>query len=214
MRHISTLFGQLIRLCRISAPTGGPLYPPLLVDRMAARFEFAQLPTPQELDYQRGIKFQTGTLGNGSLIESIQFFNNGLIVEARNSTDFCIEISKMIFHDLQDIGCVIEFPEDISTLYMSEIETKIDVNAVELVERFEKFGEYIGGVISGYNNIQREDLHFYGAQWRVGPGRSTPAFRIELSERKDAPVGTYFSSASLSTPDHISAIEKLEQLLG
>lgn len=212
MQHVSTVFGQVITLCAVTAEAGGPPFMPTLVARMAERFRFTRLPDLETADPTDGIALEHGTRSGTDAIDRLAFFPNGFIVEARNTTDYGEAVAADVLETLREAGFVVGDAPALTQIYLSEVEVVLDLGASDLVDRLRRFGETVGHQIGAYGGGETLALSLYGMQWRMGKGRQTPLFRLETSERADAPPGTIYAAASLKTRDHLRLLGELEAI--
>jgi hypothetical protein len=211
MRVNSTIFGQTIRILKISAPGGGTVYGLNLAKLCEARYGFLQGPRElKDFNATEGITFYHGYFQNRIVIDRFQVFTSGFLAEAKVDTDELDAFLDDIIQWLQQQGgAQIEQDPKASRFYTSQMEVQSDVLLENAFGEFRGLGHEIANLLRGYNQAT-PDYSMTGFMLGPGPG-ATWSFRFERREGQ-AP-GVYFSTAPLRTRDHIPLLNSLETVL-
>jgi hypothetical protein len=211
MKVINVLFGQTIRLLKISGPGGGTIYGRNLARECENRYGFLQGPRElKDFNASEGITFLHGYFQNRVVIDRFQVFTGGVLVEAKADTDALDAFLDDVTQWVQQPGVaqVEQNPMD-PRFYTSHLEVQSTVLLNQAFNEFHSFGRDMADLLRGYNQVT-PDFSLIGLMIGPGPGGSS-LFRYEA--RVERPPGFYFTTAPLRTADHVRMLDSLEAIL-
>jgi hypothetical protein len=185
MRINKILFSQVIRIFNISGLGGGEIYGLNLSKALESRY------------------------GNRFVIDRFQVYGNGILVEAKISTDECEAFLDDVTEWTRKEGGI-EIDEKIQrTFYTSQIEAHLSAPLSDAFPKLNAFGQKISDCMRSYGHIL-PDLTLSGLT--ISSDAAT-AFRIEGREGSTPETKLYFCVAALRTSDHIRFLEEAETIL-
>lgn len=209
MELSSIILSQAIRLGKVTGIGGGVIYGLNLSKACEERYGFLQAPRVlADYDLNKGITFLHGYFDK-AVIDKLQVFPNGILVEAQVDTDRCDRFLDDVLKWVTERGGI-EFtqPDSIIKAYLSQLEVKSDVS-LESYFQLTDLGKHIADILRGYGQTT-SDYVPSGLSLGAQPS-DTLGFKFE--GREGAPPGLFFSQARLRTKDHLSALEMLRALL-
>lgn len=208
---LKTFFlGQAIRLLRISSEDGGNLYGADLAQSVIERYGFLEGPkTVADFNMETGITFLHGNF-NGSLIDKLQVYREGLLVEARLNTDYCDAfIDDIIFWAEESHKIEFIEKENAKRLYISTFDAKSDFELTQLFKPISFLAKELNETIKTYN-IDQEPHEYFSFSLRKLMPQNSSVFSLEISLRSKPGENILYTTAPLRTKDHVYLIEKLE----
>jgi len=207
---IQILAGSAARFLTVPPLVGGKLFGIHLVRALESRYGFLVSPKNiEEFDLQKGIIFKGGYLHGKHIVSRVELYNNGIRVETSEGT----VIADQFIDDLLgwlafDAG--IEISQSGLKIYNSSMEVEMPVSFSHTFERLDNVGIQIGNFVNAYGgpDVRFETVGFvlWTQMQNQGPGQ----FRIERRLEKPFEDNVFFSSAPLSTTDHLAALSALE----
>jgi hypothetical protein len=214
MRLVNTLFSQAIRFGEFRLLNGKQLYGRKLVQALEDRYGFIQTPrTVAEFDLTKGISFAHGYYDDRIVIQMLQIYNNGILVETESSTTECLSIIKDVTDLAKDeVSFAFDESSERPQIYQSHIEVETLANLQEKIVAFERISDELNRLVVGNNEIYR-NYQFSGLSFAIDPtNKSGPsAFKFERRAGSPLDANLYFSSAPLQTNDHLHLLEVLEK---
>lgn len=196
-------------------PRGLVIYPSL-IEGLIDKYNFDTYPDEDtELNETTGIVFENG-VWNNILIEKITIFNDGIVIDTRSST----KDSEAIFDEAikwasESVGIVYE-PEMVTRkVYVSEIIFHTELPLGNLNPALQAFSRAVSKSVPKETRINADyslmglTFHYDSSEMRFQPA----AFRIERLENTAFSDNKYYSSAPLSTEDHLKLLEEFEGIL-
>jgi hypothetical protein len=221
MKALNIQFGQAVRLIQTQGLTGR-LHGPNLARAFEQRFNYLEGPrTAAQFDTSKGVVFQHGAL-EGVVIDKFTIFNDGFVCEAKVATEFADRIiDEVLVWAQKDAGYEIP-PERLTKagrMYLSRVDFEANVMLDQAIKGFSKVGSMIAESLRGYGVVRASDYAVSGLHFHIDSGAQEPtssmppAFLFERQINQPFSARRYFSSAPLSTADHVAVLEALEETL-
>ena len=214
MKLLAIEMSRVTALFRMTRPSGQP-YRPHIVAQIAERYRFGN--APHSFDELGGNKaeFKHGVFESYA-IETLEVYNDGIIVTSRSDTDFIdIFVDDLVawLEDDHDFS-VIE-THTVSKMYDSTllVETFQDVFKpfeayVEILRMIEKALQDSSNLKIAYQNY---GLALSADQTRNPTLKPIP-FRFERKEGIEFSRHQFHATAPLKTKQHLEILDRLEQL--
>lgn len=216
MKLISAEFGQSFQPIHMDEirPAGG-VYVPELVSAIAERYSFVVKPTIPVPE--GGFKFQTGVLninGTTAIATNLDIYTDGIIINSTNTETADLLMDDFLSWVITRFG----FRERQTVLprkLFSSVIVDFSVSANGLIRNFQTVADLIAKALEP--NGVALDLHLtriaIGADPTLGQVANQASFTLE--PRAAAPIDKlrYFSTAPLSTSQHLALLEQVEALL-
>jgi hypothetical protein len=221
MKINSIILNQVIRIftAALAPPEIDPHRLFEVLKAFEARYAFLQGPrVVADYDPQTGITFLQGHYGK-SIIDKITIFGNGILSEAKISTD---EIDAFLDDAITWARGEVGLPplsaaNERSRSYLSQVELESDIDLGAAFAWLTDFGKRLSDQLKDYGQNTRNyevsgiNLHCDISDLEIPkPGVS---FRFDRRENKSYSAKTYFAAAPLRTLDHYRFIEEFEELL-
>lgn len=217
MKLVQIDLGQAVRFVPIGG-LQGKLYGPNLARPFEHRYGFLQGPqTVEQWDINKGVAFRHGVF-EGILIEKFTLFPDGVVCETKVDTKIADKFIDDALAWAREAGGF-PIPEAVSRGYVSRIIVHMDVALDKAVAGLVEFGKEAAKTVRSYGRHGvREDygvagLHF-SMEATVQNAAAPPPFLFERAVNQPYSDGRYFSSAPLSTADHLQLLGTLERALG
>jgi len=190
-----------------------------LVRSFEGRYGFFQGPrTVAEFNTQSGITFLRGQFRQGWFIDKFQLFPQGALVEAKVPTKeieaFLDDASEWVrekFH-LEEAAIT-----PISRFYLSQVEVEVDVALGRELAQFDSVGKQVAEMLRSYGqpvlDFEVADITLRPDAYKIPGAQPGAAFMFMRRDKQPFESRLYFSSAPLSTPDHMLVLNKLESIL-
>jgi hypothetical protein len=213
MQLENVLFGRAIRLLPISEWGRGRLYGIHLVRACENRYGFWRGPREvEEFDLAKGVTFLHGYFQERIVIERLQVFNNGLMVEVNGDTDECDKFLDDFLEWLKkDIGVQTIQQPSAPRFYYSNMEVTCSFSLAEKLPQLGRIGQEITKKLREYGQAAASDVELVSIGY--GTAGETPTFRFERKEGAPEARRMYFCAAPLRTKDHLDLLEELELIL-
>lgn len=217
MKLVQIELGQAIRFVPISG-LQGKLYGPNLARPFEQRYGFLQGPqTVEQWDLNKGIGFRHGVFEE-VLIEKFTLFPDGVVCETKVDTKIADKfIDDVLAWARETAGFAI--PESGSRGYVSRIHVQMDVALDKVITGLLEFGKEAAKTVQSYgrHGVTQDygvaGLHF-SMEAAVQNAAAPPPFLFERAVNQPFSARQYFSSAPLSTADHVQVLSTLERALG
>jgi hypothetical protein len=209
---VARLMAQAIRFGTVRPIEGATLYGRNLVRAFEQKYGFMESPqTVADFDLSKGISFSHGYFENRMVIDKFRIYNNGVVVETKETTDDCVRIISDITAWGAEKGGVL-FEENTSSpeLYLSHFEVEMAVDLQGASRKFQTISEQINRYMSSYKEIGR-DFRLSTMSFQLDPLLGGPtSFKFERRNGKSFAENLYFSSAPLKSQDHVSLLAAIE----
>jgi hypothetical protein len=184
-------------------------------DALGKRYQFGKTPKNEiDFDDQNSLSFKSGTfVGQRKvpLLIDLNIYNDGIVVDARSSTDESTEFLNDVANWLQDTyGLAI--PKERRVAYLSQIDFQWDVSLGNLNPGL--------AALAGQANehsVPKSEFEVASIQfWTEGFSRPNAPAPLKIERKIPAPFSSnhYFSQAPMETKDHIAFLNAFEALLG
>lgn len=193
---------------------GSKLFGIHLVRAIVERYGFLNAPQSlEDFDLQKGITFHQGYIGGGT-ISSVSFYNNGIRVESQEGTG----VADMFMDDVVgwmtfEAGVGLTPTHDGLRIYTSAMEVELGMAFAEKFSLVSGIGQLIGQRVKGYGGpdtaYETTGLMMWSHLQNQGPAQ----FRLERRVDTPFPANVYFSSAPLTTDDHLAVLSACEVTL-
>lgn len=195
--------------------SAGQIYLPLASARLSGRYSFSSAPKSiSELTGDR-LEFKHGQF-NDNAIESLEVYNDGIIISSSSDTDFIDEFFSDFCEWISDnLGLSMIKTHSINRIYESSFsfETKKDI-----LKPLEAYSEIAKLVESDLKETTGLEVNYEPSGWvftsdqTKNPYLKPSIFRIERRAGIEFGLNQFSSAAPLKTKQHINIIEKLESV--
>jgi hypothetical protein len=215
MKIVNRLFAQAIRFGALAPAQGGQtVYGVNLVRAFEARYGFMESPkTVAEFDLSKGITFLHGFFDKRIVIDKFMIYNNGLVVETKDTTDVCVEImSDVIKWGSEEAGVIFEENLMAPELYLSHLEVQSEIDLQAHSSKFQTISAALNSYMASYKEAGR-DYKYSTMSFALDPSTGGPTtFQFERRAKQPFSNNLYFSSAPLKSRDHESLLGVIESL--
>lgn len=183
---------------------------PLLINT----YKFRKFPSINDAqDLVKGVSFGDGEfIINDQLTVnlSITFYNDGIVVDTRSSTDhsdgflddFFRRVSEEV--DIPPYSSVLK-----ETLYLSQVFISPEKSLETLNSKLKHISKYLTQHTKGNNDFQTSGLSFWPDQTKK---RNLVPFTFERAANTPFEDNRYYSSAPLQTNNHLELLDILESI--
>lgn len=177
------------------------------------RYNFAKYPASFDELTAVPITFGHGLFEN-SAIDEFSIFDDGFVVSAKSSTASLDDFAKDVVawacekFDLKSIST-----QRVDIMYESQLTVRANKDLLEPLERFTQISRDISRLIKKKTNQTAEFLPFgliFGADYTEMTGLKPVPFRLERKAGVPVESNLYFSSAPLTTQDHLKLLAVLD----
>jgi hypothetical protein len=219
MNLVSYEFGQALQFIRMDEvrPFSG-LYLPDVIRIVAERYRFITVPTDIATANTTGVKFGTGVIslaGRQIAVTSLGIYNDGLLVETKNTDDADLVIDDLILWAVATFGFR-EPQKHTPRKHGSNLVVDFDAS----IDRFlSNFGLVAGLFESAVKAAQGIEIETHLTRLAIGadPQDGLPAkpttFFIEVRLNTPFAEKRYFSGAPLTSDAHLELLAKIEKVL-
>jgi hypothetical protein len=214
MKVSKYMFAQAIRFGVVTPAQGRNLYGRNIIRAFENQYGFLESPkTIADFDLAKGIKFSHGFFDGRIVIDNFKIYNNGIVVETKETTDDCVAIIADIARWAEnDAGVVFAEDTALPELYLTHFEVELNINLDEHLRKATKINELLNEYMTSYKEVERE-FKISGFSSQLDPITNGPVqFKFERRAGQPFSSNLYFSGAPLKTQDHINLLEVLEGL--
>ena len=191
----------------------GSKTPPEGLNSLAERYNFFKSPsTMDELDFQKGVEFVAGRSG-AIAIDRMFLYASGIVIDTRSSTDDSLSVLRdLLDHARANAGAVIS-PERLN--FVSQIVFRSDLKLSSLNPILQPIADRLTERVSiNMKHPIRYEPTAFVINTDLSQLKVTPSL-FSLERRTEAPFSEniYFSSAPLSTTEHLNFLEEIEAAL-
>jgi hypothetical protein len=196
------------------SPSGGPgmFY---AAAKLAERYQFRKLPTPQELDTDKNV-FEHGVFKDRP-INSFEIYSDGVIVRSRVPSDVIDGFIDDVVEWMGEIGLQRVETHQVNKSYHSELGLEFNPKVFAI---FDKLKPVMSSIVSEIAKAtgqrvppyQPAGLLLHTDQSQIAGMKPGP-FRLERRFSTEFSKNIFFSAAPLTTDAHVRVLEQLEGLL-
>ena len=214
MKLLAIEMSRITSLFRMTRPSGQP-YLPRIVAQVAERYSFGS--APQSIVDLGGNKaeFRHG-LFEGNAIETLDVYNDGIIVTSSSDTDFIDKfIDDLVTWLEDDHGYSVIETHTISKMYDSTLLVEADRDIFKPFETYAEVLRMIEKALKDSSGLQIAYENFglaLSADQTRNPALKPSPFRFERKEGIDFSHHQYHATAPLKTKQHLEILDRLEQL--
>jgi hypothetical protein len=211
MKPLSVLLARSVWLFQISDwnPDGRAMHPVFF--SLIEKYKFIKVPQLNEIDWQKGIKFEDGTFKTSAgkeITVTLTVYPDGAIADTRSSTK---DSDEFLDQTLSFLSATFGYSE-----YHTILRKKLYTS--ELHIRMEQPLEHIHSGTSQFMNRIASSISLNHVPFRMGINFSSdPAiggtqllFRLEPAINFPFSENRYYSHAPLQTENHIQLLEEFE----
>jgi|SRR6185369_4194532 len=208
------LVTQLFRAEEIT-PEGGVFIPELLA-ALSERYNFITLPDPADAIRGAGLKFSHGQLSKEQKINiiSLQIFNDGIVVECRDTEACDIVLDDAIAYIKEKFK--FREPAHIAPRkYVSVVVVNFDNDISNLLKGFSKIKRLLESSLVESNAISA-DIHVGRltllADPALHPEHTNTEFVLEQRVNRPFSENSFFSKAALSSQLHLKLLQQIDDI--
>jgi len=190
-------------------PYGRAMHPVFF--SLIEQYKFLKAPKLNEIDWQKGIKFEDGTFKTQAGEEinvTLTVHTDGVIAETRSSTK---DSDEFLNHALSFLTASFRYPEYQTVirkkLYSSELHIRMEQSLAQIHSDMPEFMSRFSSRVSRDAVPFRMGINFSSDP---GIGGTQVGFRLEPAANFPFSENRYYSHASLQTDDHIRLLEEWE----
>jgi len=194
----------------------GQLFLPQAVSMLNARYGFSSYPSSYDEITSDRMDFKLGQF-EGSAIESLELYGDGIIVTSRSDTDFI----DRFFADLcqwivDDLGLSIIKTHSIDRLYESNLIVETSKDVLKPLEAMASIGKLVEAELKKTSELEVKYQPFgwaMAADQAENPSLKPISFRIERRLGTEFAMQQFITTAPLKTKQHMDVLKKLESLV-
>ncbi|MCW2227222.1 hypothetical protein [Bradyrhizobium elkanii] len=216
MKLKSTLTSQAIRFYNYTGdePVIERRSPIPLIRGLQDKYGFVEVPLKViDLDFTKGVTFSRGYY-KGHVIDKLALYENGLLCEAMTDNSICDEfVSEVIGWATTEQKIPIN--ETGVKAFLSQLEVTTDLNLSAVFQKINAIGTRLAKALSSYGQpvpsyaVNGIRMHYDSASM---PLPRPPEFVFERRAGQPYSSNEFFSSAPLTTKDHMHILVELEKL--
>lgn len=217
MKVTAIVNSRAIRLFQVSSGMESLFWPDFTAS-LRDKFRFVGIPLElEDYDLSKGVNYSHGT-HNGTVIDQLQVFSDGVVVNSRGRGELCDEFIDVLL-DLgkQKFSLEYENAEPVSRAYVSTLEVETNKDVFRNLSKFGALSQLLGELVGAYNqrqgNAQLPKFVIAGLSFSTDPSLDArPSFTFERKADTGFDQNIFFSQAPLITGDHIMVLERLDRL--
>ncbi len=195
----------------------GQLYLPNLVAGLVKRYKF--LGAPQSFkDFETDqVEFKHGIF-QGSAIETLQIYNDGVAVKSNSDTDVIDAfIADLLDWTTKKLGISVFSSRSINRIYDSQLIVEAAQELLKSLSAQARLGSRVREMVLENTGL---DTEYHWAGFVLAPDQiklssiEPSSFRFERWFSSEFELNQYFSAAPLRTKQHIDILENLERCFG
>jgi hypothetical protein len=213
MKLISSETGQALQLIVMdeARPLSGGVFQPGALARLMQRYRFLSTSAANQTDANQPMKFQTGVIeidGSTFLIAALEVYNDGVIINSRNTNDADKIMDDFIQWAITDL----HFREPVTKIprtYQSQVVVSLNQSLNSFMVQFDK----IKDITERAFNADKNSLNLVRLSIGPQPPGTLPyrtTWQIERRIASPFVPDRYFSTAPLTTPAHLEMLTAIE----
>lgn len=214
MKLLAIEMSRVTALFRMARPSG-QLYLPHVAAQLAERYRFGG--TPNSFEDLRGnkVEFKYG-LFEGNAIETLDVYNDGIIVASRSDSDF---IDKFI-DDFglwleKSLGLSVIETHTVNKMYDSTLLVETDRNIFQPLDAYAGILRMIEKALRDSSRLEIQ-YHNFGVLLSTdqtqNPALKPVPFRFERKDGIEFSRHHFYTTAPLKTKQHLEILTQMEQL--
>ena len=192
----------------------GKVYYPAITEALVKRYGFAKFPQkPEDYDESKGVAFVYGRDGD-SVIEQVQIFTNGVVLETRSSTEDSKRLlERALEWAAKELGLGYTPGMIRRWQYYSQL---VFTSPLDLTGACPALSNLSEGISTALRTVMGEDLRYEATAIHFNLDlltRKNPIGSFSIQRRENMPFSDdkYFSDAPLPTDVHIKLLERFEK---
>lgn len=214
MKLLAIEMSRLTALFQVSR-TAGQMYMPQAVLMTNGRYNFSSYPHSYEELSRDRIDFKHGEF-EGSAIESLEIYNDGIVISSKSDTNFIDNFFADFCHWIaEDLGLSMIKTHSIDMIYDSTLIFEAENKILKPLETISEIGQLIEKDLKENSNLEVIFEPFgwgLAADQTQNPALKPVSFRVERRIGTDYSLKQFISTAPLKTKQHIDILNKLETL--
>ena len=214
MKLLAIEMSRVTALFRMARPSGQP-YLPHVAAQLVERYHFGGAPHSFEDLGGNKVEFKHG-LFEGIAIETLDLYNDGIIVASRSDSDFIDQfINDLGWWLEKNFGLSVIETHTISKMYDSTLLVETDRNIFQPLDAYASILRAIENALQDSSGLEIS-YHTFGVSLSADQTQNSalkPApFRFERKEGIEFSRHHFYTNAPLKTKQHLKVLEQMEQL--
>lgn len=214
MKLLAIEMSRITSLFRMTRPSGQP-YLPFVVAAAEERYNFAKIPDSIDELIGNRIEFRHG-LFEGSAIESVDVYDDGIIVASRTDTDVLDKFIEDFVEWLKnDHDHTMIRTHRISKVYSSTLLVESDRDMFKPFQAYAEICHMIENGLKESSNLEVVYENFglaLSSDQTKNPDLKPVPFRFERKEGVEFSYHQFYAVAPLKTGQHLQVLHQLEKL--
>ena len=213
MKLLAIEMSRITSLFRMTRPSGQP-YLPYIVAQIGDRYSFSNAPHSFGEFSGNRVEFNHGVFEENA-IETLEVYNDGIIVTSRSDTDFIDRfIDDFVTWLEEDQAHSVIDTHAIGKMYDSTLLIEMDRDIFEPLAPYSEVITMIEGALQETAGLDIK-YHNYGfalsADQTRNPALKPAPFRLERKEGIDFSRHQFHATAPLKTQKHLEILKRLEE---
>ena len=214
MKLLAIEMSRVTSLFRMERTSGQP-YLPQVAAQLSERYRFGSAPHAIEDLGGNKAEFKHG-LFEGNAIETLEVYNDGIIVTSRSDTDFIDKfMDDLGLYLKENMGISVIKTHVVHKLYESVLVVETDRDIFKPFDAYASIVRMIDGALRASSGLEVQYQNFsFGlcADDTQNPAIKPIPFRFERKLGIEFSLNQFQTTAPLKTKQHLEIIENLEQL--
>ena len=214
MKLLTIEMSRVTALFRMARPSGQP-YLPHVAAQLAERYRFGGAPNSIGDLGGNKVEFKQG-LFEGNAIETLDIYNDGIVVASRSDSDFIDQfIDDLSLWLEKNHGLSVIETHTVRKMYDSTLLVETDGDIFKPLDAYAGVLRMIEKTLQDSSGLSVQYQNFglvLSADQTQNPALKPIPFRFERKEGIEFSRCQFFTSAPLRTKQHLEILEQLEQL--
>ena len=214
MKLLAIEMSRVTALFRMERPSGQP-YLPHIAAQLAERYRFGGAPHSFADLGGSKVEFKHG-LFEGSAIDILDVYNDGIIVSSRSDSDFIDKFTDDLSLWLKTThGLSVIETHAVNKMYESTLLIESEQDILKPLNEFASIARMIESALRDSSGLEIHYENFgisLSADQSHNPFLKPVSFRFERKEGIEFSRNQFFTVAPLKTKQHVKVLEQLEQL--